>query len=209
MDPRSHEIGREQFAWGLSNGITVLTISGVFWLSLGAWATKGLGGVLVALPGILLVGGILVWANFRLRRRYPKFSPRSLRGAPKGSQTRKIILGFYSVTGGQWLSIVLVGGACSALNRPDLIWPLIGLVISVHFVPLGWLFGVRAYYLLGLLGTVITLVSIVGFTDWLRLASVGLGLGLLMVAGATYLIVNGDSLIGAVTVPRSQSALGK
>jgi hypothetical protein len=196
-------MSRDQFAWGLSNGITVLTISGVFWLSLGVWAI-GLGVLLVALPPILLVGGILVWANVRLRRRFPKFSPGSLRGAPKGSQTRKIILGFYAVTAAQWLSIVLVGGICSALNRTDLIWPLIGLVVSLHFLPLGRLFGVRPYYLLALLGTVITLVSIVGLTDGLRLASVGLGLGLLMIAGATYLIANADSLVGAGAVPRSQ-----
>jgi hypothetical protein len=204
----SQEMSRDQFAWGLSNGITVLTISGVFWLSLGAWAT-GFGGLLVALPPILLLGGILVWANVRLRRRFPRFSPRSLRGAPKGSQTRKIILGFYAVTAAQWLSIVLVGGICSALNRTDLIWPLIGLVVSLHFLPLGWLFGVRPYYLLAFLGTVITLVSIVGFTDGLRLVSVGLGLGLLMIAGATYLIANADSLVGAGAVRPSQPASGK
>jgi hypothetical protein len=192
----SQEISRGQFAWGLSNGITVLTISGVFWLSLGALAT-GFGGLLVAMPPILLVGGILVRSNVRLRRRFSKFSPRSLRGAPKGSLTRRIIVGFYAVTAAQWLSIVLVGAICSALDRPDLIWPLIGLVVSLHFLPLGWLFGVRPYYLLGVVGTGITLVSIVVFTDGLRLVSVGLGLGLLMIAGATYLIANAESLVGA------------
>jgi hypothetical protein len=65
------------------------------------------------------------------------------------------------------MSIVLVGGICSALNRTDLIWPLIGLVVSLHFLPLGWLFGVRPYYLFAVLGTVITLGSILG--DWPRL----------------------------------------
>ena len=201
-------MSRDQFAWGLSNGITVLTISGVFWLCLGAWAI-GFGVLFVALPPILLAGGILVWANVRLRRRFPKFSPRSLRGAAKGSQTRKIILGFYAVTSAEWLSIVLVGGICSALNRTDLIWPLIGLVVSLHFLPLGRLFGVRPYSLIGLAGTVITVVSIVGFTDGLRLVTVGLGLGLLMIAGATYLIANADSLVGGGAVPPSQAASGK
>jgi hypothetical protein len=201
-------MSRDQFAWGLSNGITVLAMSGVFWLSLGAWTT-GLGSLLVALPPILLVGGILVRGSVRLRRRFPRFSPRSLRGAPKGSLTRRIIVGFYIVTTAQWLSIVLVGGICSALNRTDLIWPLIGLVVSVHFLPLGWLFGVRPYYLLAVVGTVITLVSIVGFTDGLRLTAVGLGLGLLMIAGATYLLANAESLIGAGASPPSQPASGR
>jgi hypothetical protein len=196
-------MSRDQFAWGLSNGITVLTLSGVFWLSLAAWAT-GFGNLVVALPPILVVGGILVWANVRLRRRFPKFSPASLRGAPRGSLTRRIIVGFYLVTAAQWLSIVLVGGICSALNRTELIWPLIGLVVSLHFLPLGRLFGVRPYYVLAGAGTLITLISILDFTDGLRLVVVGIGLGALMIAGATYLIANADSLVGAGAMPHEK-----
>jgi hypothetical protein len=198
----SQEMSRDQFAWGLSNGITVLTISGVFWLGLGAWAI-GLGTLFVASPPILIVGGILVWANVRLRRRFPRFSPRRLREAPKGSLTRRIIVGFYAVTSAQWLSIVLVGGICSALKRTDLIWPLIGLVISLHFLPLGWLFGVRPYYLLAVVGTIVSLVSILALTDGLRLVAVGLGLGALMIAVAAYLITNAEALVGAGTTAHS------
>jgi hypothetical protein len=189
-------MSREQFAWGLSNGILVLTISGAFWLGLGAAAT-GFSALLIALPPILFAGGFLIRGSVRLRRRFPGFSPRSLRKAPNGSPTRRIIIGFYAVTAAQWLSIVLVGGTCSALNRTDLIWPLIGLVVSLHFVPIGRLFGVRPYYVLGVLGTVITLVSIVATTGGLQLMVVGIGLGLLMIAGATYLLVNAEALVGA------------
>jgi hypothetical protein len=198
----TQEMSREQFAWGLSNGVNVLAISGAFWLSLAAWAI-GVGALLVALPPILLVGGLLLRGSVRLRRRFPGFSPRSLRGAPKGSPTRRIIIGFYAVTAAQWMSIVLVGGICSALNRTDLIWPLIGLVVSLHFLPLGWLFGVRPYYLLAIVGTVITLVSILGLTDGLRLVAVGLGLGLLMIAGAAYLLAKAETLVGAGAVRSS------
>jgi hypothetical protein len=193
--PGAPEMSRDQFAWGLSNGITALAISGVFWLSLAAWIT-GLGVLLISLLPILVVGGILIRGSVQLRGR-SRFSPRSLRGAPRGSPTRRIIIGFYAVTTAQWLSIVLVGGICSALNRTDLIWPLIGLVISLHFLPLGRLFGVRPYYFLAVVGTVIAVVSIVAFTDGLRLVVVGLGMGLLMIAGSAYLVANAESLVGA------------
>jgi hypothetical protein len=198
LEAVTQEMSREQFAWGLSNGVNVLAISGVFWLSLGAWAT-GLGALLVALLPIVLVGGLLLRGSARLRRRFPGFSPRSLRGAAKGSKTRRIIIGFYAVTAAQWTSIVLVGAICSAVNRPDLIWPLIGLIVSLHLLPLGWLFGVRVYYLLAVVGTVITLVAILGLTDGFRLAVVGLGLGLVMFAGAAYLL-KAETLIGAGAV---------
>jgi len=192
-------MSREQYAWGLSNGVTVLTISGVFWLSIAAW-TKGFGILLITLPLALLVGGVLIWANVRLRRRFPGFSPRSLREAPRGSLTRRIIVSFYAVAAAQWISIVLVGGICSALHRPDLIWPLVGLTISLHFLPLGRLFGVRVYYLLGIVGTVITVFSIVELTDGFRLITVGFGLGALMIGGAAYLIANAESLVSAGAV---------
>lgn len=199
-------MSREQYAWGLSNGVTVLTISGVFWFSLAAW-TIGIGMLLVTVPLALLVGGVLIRANVRVRRRFPRFSPRSLREAPKGSLTRRIIVNFYVVTAAQWISIVSVGGICSALHRPDLIWPLVGLIISLHFLPLGRLFGVRAYYLLGIVGTVITVFSILALADGLRLVVAGFGLGVLMIGGAAYLIANAKPLVSAggsipVTAPK-------
>jgi hypothetical protein len=110
---------------------------------------------------------------------------------------------FYVVTAAQWISIVLVGGICSALHRPDLIWPLVGMIISLHFLPLGRLFGVRAYYLLGIVGTIITVFSILELTDGLRLITVGFGLGVLTIGGAAYLIANAGSLVSAGAV-RSQ-----
>jgi len=189
-------MSREQYAWGLSNGVRVLTISGVFWLGLAAWTT-GFGILLITLPLALFVGGVLIRANVRLRRRFPGFSPRSLGEAPKGSLTRRIIVSFYVVTAAQWISIVLVGGICSALHRPDLIWPLVGLVISLHFLPLGRLFGVRTYYLFGMIRTVITVFSILELTDGLRLITVGFGLGVLMIGGAAYVVANAGSLVCA------------
>jgi hypothetical protein len=187
-------ISAAQFAWGLSNGITVLAISGVFWLGLAAW-TINPGAFLVALLPILAIGGFLIRGGVKVRQRFPGFSPRSLRTAPKGSPTRRMIAGFYAVTAAQWLSIVLIGGICSALHRSDLIWPLVGLVISIHFLPLGWLFGVRAYYVLSAVGTLICLISLLGFTGASRLAVAGLALGLVMIAGAAYLITKAGSLV--------------
>ncbi len=187
-------VSAQQFAWGLANGITVLAISGMFWFGLAAWTISLTAFLLVILP-VVAIGAFLIRGGIMVRRRFPGFSPRSLRTAPKGSPTRRILVGFYAITGAQWLSIVVIGAVCSAAHRPDLIWPLIGLVISVHFLPLGWLFGVRAYYVLGATGTLISLAAILALSGGTRVVAGSMALGLVTVAGAIYLISKANSLI--------------
>src|ERR1700694_428257 len=188
--------------WGLSNGVTVLWVSAAFWLGLAAW-TLGASVLLIAAAPILLLSGLAIWRGYRLRRLAPGFSRASLRNAPKGSSIRKIGVAFNLVGTAQTLSVALVGFICWKLHRFDLIWPLIGLVISLHFLPLGRIFSVRPYYVLGVLGTAIALTSILGFNGSARTVAVGLGLGLLIGSCAAYLVVNAAALADKALQPRS------
>jgi hypothetical protein len=54
-------------------------------------------------------------------------------------------------------------GSVEYLHRPDLIWPALGIAVSLHFLPLGQLFRVRRYYVTGIAGTFVCLVGIVAF----------------------------------------------
>jgi hypothetical protein len=189
-------VSREQFMWGLSNGIVVQSISAAFWIGLAAWML-GAAVLLVAVVPILLLAGILIWQGLRVRRLAPGFSRASLRNAPKGSSVRRIGVGFNLVGTVQTLSIGVVGLTCWKLNRPDLVWPLIGLVISLHFIPLGWIFNVRPYYVLGVLGTGVALASLLGLTASTRTVVVGFGLGLVISSCAIYLVANAASLADA------------
>src|ERR1700681_4531447 len=175
--------------WGLSNGVTVLSVSAAFWLGLAAW-TLGASVWLIAAAPILLLSGLAIWRGYRLRRLAPGFSRASLRNAPKGSSIRRIGIGFNVVGTMQTLSIGVVGFTCWKLNRTDLVWPLIGLVISLHFLPLGCIFKVRPYYVLGVLGTGVSVISLLGFAASTRTVVVGLGLGLLISGCALYLVAN-------------------
>ncbi len=191
--------------WGLSNGIIVLSASAAFWLGLAAW-TLGPNVLLVTATPILLLCGLFIWRGYRLRRKAPGFSRASLRNAPKGSSIRRIGAGFNIVGTAQTLSIGLVGFICWKLQRFDLIWPLIGLVISLHFLPLGWIFGVRPYYVIGTLGTVIALTSLLGFNGSARTVAVGIGLGLVIGGCAAYLVVNAAALAEEAFRNRSSPA---
>jgi len=87
-----------------------------------------------------------------------------------------------------------MGFLCWFFHRLDLVWPLIGLVVAIHFLPLGWIFRVRAYYGLGLLEAAIAIATIWGLTGVARLVALGLGLGLVSLASASYLLMNGERL---------------
>ena len=163
------------------------------WMGLAAW-TLGAGVLLVATPAILLLSGLLIWRGILLRRQAPGFFRASLREAPKGSSVRRISLGFQAVSATQTVSIWLVGFTCWYLHRSDLIWPLIGLVVSLHFLPLGRLFSVRPYYVLGILGTAVVLTSLLGFNGSSRSVAVGIGLGLVTTGCAVYLVAFAPTL---------------
>jgi hypothetical protein len=97
-----------------------------------------------------------------------------------------------SITQGSLIS--LTGFLCWSFHRLDLVWPLIGLIVAIHFLPLGWIFRVHAYYVVGLAEAAIAIASIWGFTGEARLVALGLGLGLISVASASYLLMNGERL---------------
>jgi hypothetical protein len=198
-------LSREQFMWGLSNGVAVLSVSAAFWIGLAAW-TLGTSVLLIAAAPILVLACLLIWRGRRLRRLAPGFSRASLRNAPKGSSIHRIGVGFNVVGTVQTLSIGLVGFICWKLQRTDLLWPLIGLVISLHFLPLGWIFSLRPYYVLGVLGTVVALASLFGFTATTRTLAVGLGLGLVIGGCALYLVANAATLADEALRPSAAPA---
>lgn len=200
-------MSREQFIWGLSNGVTVLAVSAAFWLGLAAW-TSGPGILLIAAAPILPFSGLLAWRAQRLRRLAPGFSRANLRSAPKGSSIRRIGLAFNLVGTAQTLSVGLVGFICWKLNRFDLLWPLIGLVISLHFLPLGRIFNVRPYYVLGVLGSAVALISILGFSGGARTVAAGLGLGLLIGGCAAFLVANAAAIADTALQPRASPVEG-
>lgn len=189
-------LSREQFIYGLSDGVVVYSIAAAFWLGLAAW-TLGLSVLLIAALPILLLAGMLLRSGSRLRRQAFGVSRSTFRNAPKGSPIRRISAGSNIVTSAQTLVIVVVGAVCWKLHRLDLVWPLIGLVVSLHFLPLGWVFNVRPYYVLGVLGIAVALTSLFGFSGSARTVAVGSGLGLVIGGCAAYMVANAAALADA------------
>lgn len=182
-----------QFLWGLSHGVLVLAVSGAFWLGLGlgpaAWRA-GLGAWVAAL--VLMIGGgaIFVYAGSVLRQR-SHFRASMLRRIDP--PTRQIMSGFSVIAGTEMAMIALAVLLCTLSGRSDLVWPAIGLVVSLHFAPLGWLVDVPEYYVTAAAGVVISMVAFAPLGPW-RLPWLGGAMSAVMWITAAYLVARADNL---------------
>jgi hypothetical protein len=185
-----------QFLWGLSNGVTVLAIAGTFWLGLGLGQPAANAGWLAwwtFLALWLTSSAMLLWGAVRLRRR-SGFQRSDLRKVDPRQQaeTCKILRGFGWVVFAQTIVVSLLILLCVRARREDWIWPAIGLVVSLHFAPLGRILHVRLYYATALAGTSVSLLAFIVPTGSHQLALFCSAMAFVMWGSAVYLIAKAN-----------------
>jgi hypothetical protein len=185
---------RYRFLSGLSRGIVVLAVAACFWVGLAAWGLRGDIWTLALVPVLLSVGIVAVGA-VRLGKRAHTLRSSEVQVADRTS-IHQITIWFRVISTAQTVFVILAGLVCFLFHRLDLLWPLIGLVVSLHFLPLGRIFRVRPYYATGVLGAVVSAVSILGFTGSEKLVALGIGLSVIMVGSSAYLLRNAERLAG-------------
>lgn len=183
-----------QVLWGLSNGVLVFAIAGAFWLGMAfgpaAWAI-GVAPWLVVLAVMIGGAAALMRAAVRLRRR-SGFRASGLRRADP--DTRRIITGFRIVG---LLEGTLVAGAvllCRHFGRLDLVWPAVGVAVSLHFLPLARLLNVPAYYVTAVVGTLVSLTALIAPFGSSRLLWLGAGMSVVMWTSAIYVAYRADAI---------------
>lgn len=194
----SSEMDGRQIRWGLSGGASVLAIGGFFWfgVSFGVVATKWgwwLWGLSTAVQ--LGVTGSIFRAAVQLRRR-SGFTPGDVgRGdQQQRDATQRILRKFGWVVLAQ---TILIGAAvwwCVRSGGKDVMWPSIGLIVSLHFVPVARIFHVRAYYITALAGTAISLFGFAGLTDIRRLLCFGSAMAAAMWLSGWYIVRKADRI---------------
>jgi hypothetical protein len=186
-------VSRDQFIAGLADGVRVLALAGGFWFAVAAWSFSRLVLIWTIVPILILVG-LLVFKSEELRRT-SSFTRDQARNAPKGSATWKIRVAFSIAGTAETAGVVAVGSICFALRRFDVLWPWIGVVVNLHFLPLAWIVNMRAYYLVGLLGAALSLVAIVLLQGSAVTIAVGSGLGIILTLCSGYLLARSASLV--------------
>jgi hypothetical protein len=197
----------QQFMWGLSNGVLVLTMAGGFWL--------GIIGSIVHRPEILGPAGIiglvlLLWGFVCLRRKSAGFSLAEMKNGTEEqrSSLRQVRRGL------RWAMLIemvlcsIAVGSVEYLHRLDLIWPALGIAVSLHFLPLGRLFRVSRYYFTGIAGTLVCLVAIVAFNAPANALFAAGGMCLNMWGTAAWLLAGSDQM-AARAIEESATAAAK
>jgi hypothetical protein len=188
-----------QFMWGLSNGVLVLAVAGAFWFGVGAF-NRGF----VVGPAALIAAGTaaLVSGSATLRRKSGgfRFAELKLGNEAERLETRRIQVGFRWTTIGETLLVGSAFGICNGVGRQDLIWPAVGIAVSLHFVALGYLFHLRPYFATAALGCVVSLVAITqgaATSMWI----VGAGMGSVLWATAAFAILSAEALADQAVSP--------
>jgi threonine/homoserine/homoserine lactone efflux protein len=187
-----------QFLWGLSSGIMVLAIAGTFWLGYGFGPHLGDAGWLLPAMFTVVVYGtcaFIIWLGVRLRRR-AGFKRSDLKHADEHqrAETHKMMVGFLYIGIAQALLIALAVPLCFLLKHEEFVAPSIALIVNLHFIPLGRLFHVQAYYVVGIMGSFISLVAFSAAFGEGRLMFLGGTMGALLWITAVYILWRADRI---------------
>lgn len=175
-----------------------MALSGFFWFGLGlAIPATHAGWLVFGISTAFQFGasfGLLILAA-RLRRR-SGFKASELRNgdADQRNDMRRMIAGFLWTTLGELFLIGMGVWWCLRANRRELMWPWMGLIVSLHFIPLARLLHVRVYYVTALAGSIISLVAIIGLRIPHNLAYLGGSMAAIMWLSAVYLVWNADDI---------------
>ncbi len=191
-----------QFLWWLSGGVSALALAGFFWFGVGLGAPAANAGWLVFGLSTIFQFGVgvgLLWLAARLRRRSGfRASELRQRGAGEQRETRRIRAVFFWTTLGQALLIGLGVWWCVRANRREMIWPWIGLIVSLHLVPLARVFHVRAYYVTAVAGGIISVMALAAPGTFHNLAYFGGVMATITWLSAAYLLRNADRIAAEV-----------
>lgn len=175
-----------------------MALAGAFWLGLGVGMLGQQGHwVVCALGTVVQVGGAvwLIWAAVRLRRRsgFQRAELRRLEGFAADLKRHILRWMRWTTLAQTLLSSVLVW-LCVRAHAEHLIWASIGVVVSLHFAPLGKLFHVRTYYATAIAGTIVSVAGLAVSGTPFGVALLGLGMSIVMWVSAAHVLLGADRI---------------
>jgi len=175
---------------GAANGVMFMTFFGAVWASIGIRGSHGIGEpwslIISSIVTLILLSGAI--SLFVKARKMDHAATQEER-----DQRKQINRKFGLIGGLEGLAILIASVICNMINHFELFFPIMAIIVGIHFFPLAGLFRERFYYgtgaILCILGVItfflptnaavnnVTLVAtstFIGFTSALTLWVTGL-----------------------------------
>lgn len=181
-----------QAIWLTSNGCVALAVFGGLWWGLAL--TTPIFSRLQPWTGIgVAIGAVmLLVAALRLRRKASGLTRSELSESQRTLAAR--------MARGYWLTVaaevVLVSAVWVLSSSPGLAWPLTGLIVSLHFLPLAKVFDRKIYYATGVAGLVLSALAL-GDAFGRPITILSAGMGIVLWATVLYLLASAESFARA------------
>jgi hypothetical protein len=153
-------------AGGLARSVLFLFFFGALWGSIGINGLNKLGEPWLAIVA-MLIGLALLIAGVSLSRASRSSSTQAQKTNTQEVQHRN--KWFRIVFATELIAILIAYVICNAVNRFDLFFPMMMLIVGIHFFPLAALFRVKKYYATGILLCLLAIVTIFTMPEQLRL----------------------------------------
>jgi hypothetical protein len=151
---------------GLARSVLFLVFFGALWASIGINGLNKLEEPWLAIVA-MLIGLALFIAGVSLSRA----SRRSSTQAPTNTQeVQHRNKWFRIIFATELIAILIAYVICSAVNRFDLFFPVMMLIVGIHFFPLAALFQIRRYYGTGSLLCILAVITLLAAPEQIRLS---------------------------------------
>ena len=181
MSQRSQTLPRDAMR-GLASGVLFMAFFGTLWSLIGVGGLHGWGApwllIVALLIGVtLLAGGLTLW------RGAAQLADVAI---PEADTTGRWFLIVFAAEG---IAIGIASYLCNVTNRFDLFFPIMAIIVGLHFLPLARLFGVGFYYAVGTLLCLLGIIALLVVPERVALADREmLGRSLLVGFGAAVIL---------------------
>jgi len=133
---------------GAASGVLFMAFFGTLWGGIGIGGMQGWGDPLLPIV-VVLIGVLLLIGGLRLLFAARKIPSRA--SAAEAAAWKRKGIWFGIVFAIEGLSIGAASGICAGIDRFNLFFPIMAIIVGLHFLPLAALFQVRIHYVAGIL----------------------------------------------------------
>ncbi|GCE28737.1 hypothetical protein KDA_42210 [Dictyobacter alpinus] len=185
---------------GISSGMIFMAIFSTLWAAIGIGGLQGWGGIWPWVLVVLIALGLLAGAFSLIR------SARSLpEQTTEANEQRgkRMNMWFMIIFAAEGILIFMASIICNAvLHRFDLFFPIMAIIVGLHFFPLAPLFHMKSYYLVGAILCVLGLLALFVLPAHAQLGTYQINLQWVVLGFGAALVLWGVGFIGLLLLGR-------